>query len=434
MRKAAIGLLTLGILLSLCGAVSAATHTISWNPVTAYTDGTTISGKSVTYTVYWSTSSSLSSTTTIASGLTATSKTFDPAALGMTAGSTVYFTLKTTLSSGEVSSLAPAKAWVVPTTAPVLSGISISGPSSVNEGTTGAYTATANWSDSTSSSVTPAWTVSGGYASISSAGSLTASAVSANHTVTVTASYTSGGVTKTATKSVTVANLAATLSGISISGPSSVDEGTTGAYAATATWSDSVTSSITPTWSVSGGYASISSAGSLTASAVSANQTVLIIASYTSDGVTKTATKSVTVADVAPSNPASPGDLRIGLLDSSPTPETWRLSWGAVTEYANGKELESGRAVRYNVYWTRDPSLAAGNLVAVATSSTAMHVDFRPPVVGMEENEKIYFTLKAILDSGEQSALSGSLPWRVSSRGPAAPTNGKIEITVPGLQ
>jgi hypothetical protein len=148
----------------------------------------------------------------------------------------------------------------------------------------------------------------------------------------------------------------------------------------------------------------------------------------TSAGVSSTGSKEPSnEVEIVLSGPASPGDLRIGLLDSSPDPDTWRLSWAAVTEYTNGQELGSGRSVRYNVYWTRDPSLAAGNLVAVATSTSALHVDFRPPALGMGKNEKIYFTLKAVLDSGEQSALSGSLPWRVSSRGPAAPTDGRIE-------
>ncbi|MBE0569362.1 MAG: hypothetical protein IH576_01850, partial [Deltaproteobacteria bacterium] len=278
MRKGTIGLLALGIILSLCGITSAATHTISWSPVTTYTDGTAISGKTISYSVYWSTSSSLSTKTAIASGLTTTSRTFDPAALGMTAGSTVYFAMKTTLSSGEESALCGARSWVVPASAASLSSISIGGPSSVSEGSTGAFTATAAWSDATTSSVSPTWSVSTAYASINSSGTLTALSVSANQTVTVTASYASGGTTKTASKTVTVANQ-------------------------------------------------------------------------------------------APSDPASPDDIRIGKQASSPVPATWRLSWRAVTEFANGQELGAGRTVRYNAYWTRDPSLAPGNLVAIATST-----------------------------------------------------------------
>ncbi|MDO8942441.1 MAG: hypothetical protein Q7U75_04620, partial [Desulfobacterales bacterium] len=180
--------------------------------------------------------------------------------------------------------------------------------------------------------------------------------------------------------------------------------------------------------SVPGTYASINSSGTLTALAVSANQTVTVTASHTSGGVTKTATKSVTVANLAPANPASPADIRIGKQLTSPEPDTWRLSWSAVTEYANGQELGAGRTVRYNAYWTRDPSLAAGNLVAIATSAASAYTDFQPPVHGMADHELVYFTLQAVLDSGDPSSLSGALPWRVSSKGPAAPAKGKIGV------
>jgi len=69
--------------------------------------------------------------------------------------------------------------------------------------------------------------------------------------VTVTASYISGGVTRSASRSVTIVNVAATLSGIAVTGPSSVNEGATGSYVATGTWSDGSTSNVTSlaTWS-----------------------------------------------------------------------------------------------------------------------------------------------------------------------------------------
>ena len=78
------------------------------------------------------------------------------------------------------------------------------------------------------------------YASISASGVLTTLAVTSNQSATVTASYTSGGVTKTATQSVTIVNVTATLTSIAVSGPSSVNEGGTGTYTATATWSDTL--------------------------------------------------------------------------------------------------------------------------------------------------------------------------------------------------
>jgi len=427
MKKTAIKFLALGIFLAACRIASAATHTISWSPATTYTDGTAISGATVTYSLYWSTSSSLSSVNTIATGLTGTSYVFDPSALGMSAGSTVYFAMKTALSTGAVSGYSTALSWSVP--AKTLSGISIGGAASVNEGATSTYTATATWSDGSTTAVTPTWSLSStSYASISGSGVLTAASVTSNQTVTVNASYTSGGITKTATKSVTIANVAAALTGITISGAASVNEGGTARYSATASWSDGTTTAVSPTWSLAGtAYAAINSVGVLTAGSVSADQTVTVNASFTAGGATRTASRAVVVVNVEQPDPASARHLRISKPDTLPQ-DTWRLSWDAVTTYANGEELAAGAAVLYNVYWSRDPSLAADNLVLLTTATTATHVDFPPLSQGMVQQERVYFTLRTILGSGNPSALSEPLPWRVLNRSPVAPAKGKIGL------
>ena len=110
----------------------------------------------------------------------------------------------------------------------------------------------------------------------------------------------SGGVLVTgdtvATESLTVlyAHWEKTLSSIAISGAASVVSGSTNEYICTATWSDSTTTEgVTPTWGASAG--SIDAVGAFRAPTVTANQSVTITASYTSKGVTKTATKTVTV-------------------------------------------------------------------------------------------------------------------------------------------
>jgi hypothetical protein len=175
-----------------------------------------------------------------------------------------------------------------------LSGIAISGPASVNESTSGTYAATATWSDGTTTAVTPTWSTNLG--TISTAGVLSAPAVTSNQTATLGASYTSGGVTRTASASVTIANVTATLSGIAISGAASVNESSTSTYTATATWSDGTTTAVTPTWSTNLG--TISTAGVLSAPAVTSNQTAILGASYTSGGVTRTATVTVNIVDL----------------------------------------------------------------------------------------------------------------------------------------
>jgi hypothetical protein len=91
--------------------------------------------------------------------------------------------------------------------APTLTGLTITGPASLNESTTATYTATASWSNGTTSAVTPTWSENSTATTISTAGVLTASAVTANTAVTVSASYTSGGVTQSATKAVTVVDV-----------------------------------------------------------------------------------------------------------------------------------------------------------------------------------------------------------------------------------
>ena len=351
MKKIAAYSLWVGILAALALPAFAETRTISWSAVTTYTDGTPIeAGKTVSYSVYWTTDPGLGSLHTISTGIATTTTTFDPGTQGMTRGGTVYFTVKTVLSTSEISALSPGYAWVVPPvppSQPTLSGISVSGPSSVNEGGTGTYAATATWSDSTTTSVTPTWSENSSYATISSGGVLTASAVTSNQSVTVTASYTSGGVTKTATRAVTIANVAATLNGISVSGPSSVSAGGTGTYAATATWSDSTTTSVTPTWSENSSYATISSGGVLTASTVTSNQVVTVTATYGG----KTGTKSVSIvivpaglSSVAVSGPSSVNEGGTGTYMATGTWDNGTTlavipTWSVSTSYAT---LSSG--------------------------------------------------------------------------------------------
>ena len=458
--------------------------------------------------MYWTTDPGLGSLHTIGSSIAATSTTFDPTVQGMTRGGTVYFTAKAVLSTSEVSALSPGYAWVVPPAAPspaVLSSVAVSGPSSVNEGGAGTYTATGTWDNGTTAAISPTWSENSSYATISSGGVLTASSVTSNQTVTVTASY--GG--KTGTKSVTIVNASAVLSSIAVSGPSSVNGGGAGTYTATGTWDDGTTAAISPTWSENSSYATISSGGVLTASSVTSSQTVTVTASYggktgtksvtivnasavlssiavsgpssvngggvgtytatgtwddgttaaisptwsenssyttissggvlTASSVTsnqtvtvtasyggKTGTKSVTIAYVTGAAPAAPKDIGISGPTSSAPSEIWRLNWEPVTTNWNGTPIEAGRTVRYTAYWTEDPALSEGSLRQLASSISGTTLDFDPSSQQMEKNRVVYLTVRAFLDTGESSSLAPSLIWRVENVGPVPPKQGKI--------
>ena len=90
----------------------------------------------------------------------------------------------------------------------------------------------------------------------------------------------------------------ATLTGLSINGPSSVSEYATGTYTATASWSDNSTSTVSPTWSVNSQMASISLSGVLSCQTVDNDQAVTVSATYSSGGITKADTMDVTITNI----------------------------------------------------------------------------------------------------------------------------------------
>ncbi|MCK4788787.1 MAG: right-handed parallel beta-helix repeat-containing protein, partial [Desulfobacteraceae bacterium] len=169
-------------------------------------------------------------------------------------------------------------------------------PTSVNESSSATCTAKATWSYGSPSTVTPTWSVTSN-ADISSDGVMTPRPGTAGQKVTVSASYTSGGVPKTAPPiSVDITKIipTKTLSGLTFSGPTSINESSSGTYTAKATWSDGTSSTVTPTWSVTSN-ADISSDGVMTPHPGTAGQKVAVSASYTSGGVPKTASISVSI-------------------------------------------------------------------------------------------------------------------------------------------
>jgi len=95
-----------------------------------------------------------------------------------------------------------------------------------------------------------------------------------------------------------------TLSSLSVSGSDFVSENNSAGFVATATFSDNTTQTVTDnaTWSENSVYAGINSSGVLTASEVTEDTSVTIQATYTIGGVTRTASKMVTIIDVPISN------------------------------------------------------------------------------------------------------------------------------------
>jgi hypothetical protein len=213
---------------------------------------------------------------------------------------------------------------------------------------------------------------------------------------------------------------AATVSSIAVSGPSPVSESTTATYMATATWSDGSTTTVAPAWSTTLG--TMSAAGVLTAAAVTSDQAVTLTATYGG----KTGTKSVTIVNVQGAAPAAPRNIGITGPTSSGSTTIWRLNWEPVTTNGDGTPINPGRTVRYTAYWTDDPALAAGSLRQLASMISGTTLDFDPSANQMGKNQEVYLTVRAILDTGDQSSLAASISWRVSNVGPVPPGRGKI--------
>jgi len=107
------------------------------------------------------------------------------------------------------------------------------------------------------------------------------------------------------------------LSSLSIRGGDHASENNSASFVATAVFSDNTTQTVTgnAAWSENSIYANINSNGVLTTSEVTEDKTVTIQASYSTGGVTKTATKMVTIVDVPVSN-LPPGTPKVVYPDN----------------------------------------------------------------------------------------------------------------------
>lgn len=185
----------------------------------------------------------------------------------------------------------------------VLESIEIQGPTSINEGNQATYSVIAHYDDSTSQGVIPTSFISSNAAAgsfNSTTGIFTAAQQVGNATTSISASYSEGGVSKSATVDLTVVDTTVYPVSASINGVTSVDENTSTTYSFIVSFSNGTSSAVAVNnWQSSqpsvGTINAVS--GVLTANEVNSNQTTIVGASYTSEGVTVTATRTVTVRD-----------------------------------------------------------------------------------------------------------------------------------------
>ncbi|MBK6593781.1 MAG: hypothetical protein IPG23_14170 [Burkholderiales bacterium] len=186
----------------------------------------------------------------------------------------------------------------------VLVGVRLVGADSVQSGGQIRLTLAALYSDGSIRSVVPsAYTLSSvALGSVNSRGVLTVASVDADTVLTISASYTEKGISKNTSLALSIVATPAVLSRLTLIGA----RGTLGSneslnLAAAGVYVDGSRKPVQALWAVKGNAATISSAGVLTAKAVSQDSPCVVIASYTEAGVTVNAHFQVLVqAIVAP--------------------------------------------------------------------------------------------------------------------------------------
>lgn len=243
-----------------------------------------------------------------------------------------------------------------------VTGITITGPTSLNSGSTGQYALSASWSDGTVTYVDGVWSLdSEDFGTLSQLGLLNIpSDIAGSGTVQVGAVVTLGDIEYTPSIAVMVTKqvVPVTLTGLVVEGPASVSSNTSETFRAVATWSDGTVTYPTASWGLSSpAFGSISGSGVLTVpDSISSSGTVQVTATVVLNGTEHTQSTSVqivkivvppSVSSVSITGPASvytgsTGQYALSVLWSNGTTTTPAASSWSVGESNAGAISASG--------------------------------------------------------------------------------------------
>ncbi|MBE6367728.1 MAG: hypothetical protein E7052_07475 [Lentisphaerae bacterium] len=235
-----------------------------------------------------------------------------------------------------------------------VTSLTIEGVSSIKAGSSASYSCTANYNDGSVQTVAPTWKSSKKSYAYFVGSTLITLGKGSGKTVTVTASF--GG--KKATRKITIEKVR-NLTGLSISGSSSVKSGKSITLKCYALYSDGSKTKITPSWSLNcnlnvngynmavGNYASVNSSGKVSYfGKLQYSYSVPVVASYGGYSTTK----NVTLKGTGKSTPGNSDDGNDGsgaLRISGPASMKFG-STGRFYLYSGGKQVTSS-----SVSWSR---------------------------------------------------------------------------------
>ncbi len=186
------------------------------------------------------------------------------------------------------SSFTDTTAVTIVDTTPVLLSLLVSGPTSVNEFDTAAYSCTATYSDSSTYIVTDSTTWSIDTAGSFTGNILTADSVAANTAANITANY--SGLTDT--YPVTIVHIPPVLTAVSIFGPSEVPEEDTAVFNCIGIYDDASTQPLPASWAINTGGSFTNNV--LTTDTIAADLSAIVSTTYGAF----TDTQAITIVNV----------------------------------------------------------------------------------------------------------------------------------------
>lgn len=257
----------------------------------------------------------------------------------------------------------------------ILDHIEIVGPTQFLKSEIGTYTVVAHFTDLSTSVVTPnAFVSSNTNAGSFTAGVLTPKVNQVRDVATnLTATYVAAGVTRQATVAVTIKDPLVYPNSIVITGPNSVDQDAAIDLVGHVAFSDATNADVTAVWSVtSSTYATIDQTGKLTAKplTVPGSKTVEVNVSFTQNGVTVTAKKTIAIADTKnwPVSAAISGVNTLAPLG--------KAIYVYTVTYADGSSVEKAPTTWSTSDVTKATIDAAGEATGVANGNVSIRANY----------------------------------------------------------
>lgn len=278
----------------------------------------------------------------------------------------------------------------------ILDHIEIVGPTQFLKSETGTYTVVAHFTDGSTNTVTPNAFVS----SNTNAGSFTAGVLTPKQNqvrdvnTNLTATYATGGVTRQATIAVTIKDPLVYPNSVAITGPNSVDQDEFINLKASVSFSDATNADVTAVWTLtSTAYATIDQNGKLTAKplTVPGSKTVEVNVSFTQNGVTVTAKKTIAIADTKnwPVSAAISGVNTLAPLG--------KAIFVYTVTYADGSHVEKAPTTWSTSDVTKATIDAAGEATGVANGNVSIRANYTEDGVVLNATKAIVIETASVV-------------------------------------